>query len=731
MRGRERTTDVRQGLPPVPTGGVSGTAVFFGNPAVHCILLLAACLLAYANTFHVPFQYDDVDRMIKRPFVRDVRLFFDPAARKRFADEADFRRRPVGYLTFALNYSVMQDEKTTGYHVVNLAIHALNALLVYALIVFTFRTPNMEGSSLRSRAPTVAFFSALLFAVHPVQTEAVTYIVQRLASLATLFYLLSLVMYIKWRLEGREKTRRWFFYGVSIVSAVLAMKTKEIAFTLPLIITLYEMMFFRGKSGGRFPIGIIPLLLTMLIIPISMVGTVGKPLGEVLSDTGGLFRAHSTLSRWEYLTTEIPVIVTYIRLMLWPVGQSFDHDYPLHHSFFDPAVLVSFLCLLAVAGIGVYCLHRSGAAKHGSKYSSAPVTPHSLRLVAFGIFWFFITLSVESSIIPIADVISEHRLYLPSVGFILACTSALFYGSDKLRTKREGASKWLIMLLATVSVAFAGLAFARNVVWQSEVSLWEDVIQKGPMKARGYNGLGLAYFDMHRYDRAIAQFEKAISLYPYYGSAFNNLGNAFYQSGLYDRAIEAETRAIALEPNNPVFYFGRGVSRAARGDYDGAITDYTRAISIDSGYADAYNNLGAVYHLRGAFPLAIAQYSKAIALDSENALFFYNRGLAYAANGELDMAIRDYTQAIALQPGLVSAYSSRGAAYSLEDRYGQAINDFDRAISLQPDNADLYARRGVAHMRAGHQSEALADFQHACDKGGDAGCRGLQAFGRR
>jgi tetratricopeptide (TPR) repeat protein len=730
MRGRERTTEVRQGLPSAPVAGASRTAISFGNPAVHRILLLVACLLAYVNTFHVPFQYDDVDRMIKRPFVRDVRLFFDPAGRKRFANEDDFRRRPVGYLTFALNYYVMQDDETAGYHVVNLAIHALNALLVYAFIVFTFRTPNMEGSSLRSRAPTIAFFSALLFAVHPIQTEAVTYIVQRLTSLATLFYLLSLVMYIKWRLEGRKKTGRWFFYGVSLVSAVLAMKTKEIAFTLPLSITLYEMMFFGRKSGCRLPIGIIPLLLTMLIIPISIVGTMGRPLGQALSDAGGMFRAHSTLSRWEYLTTEIPVIVTYIRLLLWPVGQSLDHDYPLHHSFFDPAVLLSFLCLAAVAGIGAYCLHRSGTVKQNSKYSSAPATRHSLRLVAFGIFWFFITLSVESSIIPIADVISEHRLYLPSIGFILACTSALFYGFDKLRTKREGAHKWVIMFLATVSVVFAGLALARNVVWQSEVSLWQDVIQKGPMKARGYNGLGLAYFDMHRYDRAIAQFEKAITLYPSYGSAFNNLGNAFYQSGLYDGAIEAETRAIALEPNNPVFYFGRGVSLAARGDYDGAIADYTRAISIDPRYADAYNNLGSVYHLKGAFPLAIEQYSKAIALDSGNALFFYNRGLAHAGDGELDMAIRDYTQAIALEPSLVSAYSSRGAAYSLEDRHVQAIDDFDRAISLQPGNAELYAGRGVAHMRAGHRNEALADFKHACDKGSEEGCRGLLAFRR-
>lgn len=709
----------------VQTTAVFGKAVPFSISTIHSILLIVVCLLAYANTFRVPFQYDDVDRMIKRPFVRDIRLFFDPTGRERFANEHDFKRRSVGYFTFALNYYGMQNGKTAGYHAVNLAIHTLNAFLVYALVVLTFRMPNMQGSSLLNRAPTIAFFSALLFASHPIQTEAVTYIVQRITSLATFFYLLSLVLYIKWRLERRERLGGWFFYGSSLLSAVLAMKTKEISFTLPVIITLYEMMFFRGKFGSRL-LGMIPLLMTMLIIPISVAGTSGKQLGELMSDAGGMFRAHSALSRWEYLATELPVIITYVRLLFWPVGQSLDHDYPLYDSFFAPAVFLSFLTLSAIAGVGVYCLYHSRAVLQDSQRSSSPVTRHSLGLVAFGIFWFFITLGVESSVVPIADVISEHRLYLPSIGFILACTSALFWGAEKLTSRLKGSVKTLITLLAATSLVLAGLTFTRNIVWQTEVNLWKDVIQKSPMKARGYNGLGLAYYNMRQYDRAIAQFERAVALHPSYGSAFNNLGNAFYQKGLYDRAIEAQTRAIALEPDNPVFYFGRGMSLAERGDYDSAIRDYARATSIDPGYADAHNNLGFVYHLKGDFSLAIAQYSKAIDLDARNALFFGNRGLAYSGNGELDKAIEDYSQAIALAPSLVSAYSGRGVAYSLEGRHFQAISDFDRAILLEPRNAELYVSRGVALMRAGRRNEALADFQHACDKGSEAGCRALQ-----
>jgi len=471
--------------------------------------------------------------------------------------------------------------------------------------------------------------------------------------------------------------------------------------------------------------------MTMLIIPMSMAGTTGKPLGELMGDAGGMFRAHSALSRWEYLATEMRVIITYIRLLFWPMGQSLDHDYPLYDSFFVPAVFLSFLILSAIVAIGAYSLYHSRVVPQDSRSSSSPGTRHSLRLVAFGIFWFFITLAVESSIIPIADVISEHRLYLPSIGFILACTSALFGGAEKLTSRRKGSVKVLITLLAITSLFLAGLTFARNIVWSSEVSLWEDVIQKSPMKARGYNGLGLAYYNMRQYDRAIAQFERAVALYPSYGAAFNNLGNALYQKGLYDRAIEAETRAIALGSDNPVFYFGRGMSLAKKGDYDSAIKDYTRAIAIDPGYADAYNNLGFVYHLRGAFSLAIEQYSQAIALDARNALFFENRGLAYAGNGELDKAIEDYSQAIALDPSLVSAYSGRGIAYSLEGRHVQAMSDFDHAIFLEPGNAESYVSRGVAKMRAGHRGEALADFQHACDKGSEAGCRALQKVGQK
>jgi tetratricopeptide (TPR) repeat protein len=676
---------------------------YFKSPFVHGALIIILCLAAYSNTFHVPFQFDDPRSITEVPFVRDVHQFPNPVT----------LQRAVGFFTFALNYR-LHGTDVVGYHIVNLCIHIMNAFLVYALIVLSFRTPVLQGSSLKKHAKPIALFSALLFAGHPIQTQAVTYIAQRFASLATLFFLLSLVAYVRSRLPAAANPsnhRSLIWYGVSLLSAVFAMKTKETAFTLPVVIALYEFLFLEGAIKKRILL-LLPLLLTMTIIPLSLLGT-AKPLGDMLGDISEATRLQTTVSRAEYLITEFTVIATYLRLLFFPVHQNLDYDYPIFESFFTPEVVFSFLLLALILGTGVYLLYRDRR------------SPGAGRIAAFGIFWFFITLSVESSVIPIADVIFEHRLYLPSVGFFLACTSALFWGAEKLRARWANAGKVVVIALAAAVVVFAGLAYGRNIVWQSEESLWEDVIRNSPMKARGYNGLGLAYFNRGRYDRAIEAFAKAIALHPSYGVAFNNIGNALYRNGLYDRAIEAQTEAIALEPDNAIFRDNRGLSYLAIGAYDRALDDFSRAIALDLSYAKSYHNLGFVYHSKGLYRQAVEEYTRAIALDPGNAVFRSNRGSAYAANGEYERAIEDQTTAIALNSDFAAAYTGRGTAYGLQGRYDEAIADFTRAISLDPGNALYLTGRGVAFARAGHPAEALADFQHACDRGSETACKEL------
>ncbi len=386
----------------------------------HLLLIAALGFLVYSNTFHVPFQWDEANYLVRNPIVRNLGFFADPSKAARFGLYKAFVSRYVGFLTFALNYKA-DGFNVTGYHIVNLIIHLINAILVYMFVTLTFRTPFLGQKGTGGSAHDIALLTSLLFVCHPVQTEAVTYIFQRLASLVSLFYLFSVVMYAKARLAASEETppargqehkakkrpmRHAIFYLLSVVSAVLAMKTKENAFTLPVVIMLYEFLFFEGPLKKRAA-GLVPLFLTMAIIPFTL-ALLEKPAGGIFRTTKNLASVgYNDIPRADYLYTQFRVIVTYLRVLLLPINQNIDYDYPVAHSFFRTGVFLPFLFLLLIFGLGIFLVFRSR-------------TDRSLRPIGFGILWFFATLSVESSIIPIPMVICEYRMYLPSVGFFLA-----------------------------------------------------------------------------------------------------------------------------------------------------------------------------------------------------------------------------------------------------------------------------------------------------------------------
>ncbi len=468
------------------------SAAFIQRPAVQVLMIVVIGFLVYSNTFRAPFVFDDESSIYKNIAIRDAGSFTKGAVSGIF-----FNSRIVGQMSFALNYAV-NGLNVVGYHIVNLLIHLGSALFVYWLVVLTFRTPYFSGyvhqpaDGFFDSRRFVALFTALLFVSHPVQTQAVTYIVQRYASLATLFYLLSLVMYIKSRLSESPKTR-YAFYALSFVAAVLSMKTKEISFTLPVMIFLYEFMFFRGDIKKRL-LYLVPLVLTMAIIPLSMVWGRGS-----LTDTGVIDKviegaSLNIISRGDYLNTQFRVIVTYIRLLFLPINQNLDYDYPIYSTFFNPQVFLSFLFLLTVFVWGIYLVYSSFRPDKGERYW--------FRLFSFGIFWFFITLSVESSVIPIADVIFEHRLYLPSAGFFLAVMSGVMWMRGRFG-KMAMIRKAVLPVMVIVVMCLSVTAYARNMVWQDEVTLWEDVVKKSPKKDRCiynyHDSLGRAYIKDSRF----------------------------------------------------------------------------------------------------------------------------------------------------------------------------------------------------------------------------------------
>jgi tetratricopeptide (TPR) repeat protein len=524
-------------------------------------------IIAYSNSFNCSFHFDDNNvfnnitstvTMGKASFDDWIRLF--PA-------------RPVGMLTFAINYNIHQLD-LWGYHFVNLVIHLTNAFLVWWLTWLTLSTPVMKDTEIGKYKTIAAFLTGLLFVTHPLATQSVTYIVQRFASLAALFYLLSLSLFVQGKLWQGNKNIPWFLFGGSIVCAALGMLTKENVFTLPFAILLYDYCFLK-VTPFKLDIRDKSLITSFMILGIfillffknTTVGTMG------ILDTKPPACGYSySISMKEYFLTQFSVILTYLRLFILPINQNLDYDYQISTSFFQLKTFFSFSLLLGILAAGVLLFKR-------------------YRLISFGIFWFFLTLSVESSIIPIAqDVIFEHRTYLPGYGFFLALTSAFFYFS------KEKYIKTAVITLLVIAAINTVLTYQRNKVWKNEYTLWTDCAKKSPNKSRVFTNLGNAYAKLGQYQRSIDAYDRSIRLTPIYAEGYYNRGT-FYGKllGQYQLAIEDFNMAISLNPNYIKAYNNRGLANDNLGQYQLAIEDFTKAISLKPDYADAFNNRGKAY----------------------------------------------------------------------------------------------------------------------------------------
>jgi tetratricopeptide (TPR) repeat protein len=548
-----------------------------------------------------------------------------------------------------MNYG-MHGLNVIGYHLVNLLIHLMNALLVYLLVIKTFRTPflrvrtALDPSFNAATCKMIAFLCALLFVAHPVQTQAVTYISQRFTSLAALFCLLSLTLYVKARLSD-QSGRRYAYYSISLVSAILAMKTKEISFTLPAIVTLYEFMFFRGSLKKRI-VYLSPFLLTMAIIPITLLyagpsGPLMKGISEVSIET-------ASISRADYLFTQFSVIATYIRLLFLPVGQNLDYDYPVYSSFFMPQVWLPFIFLLLIFILAVYLFYRSREETHSS---------WGFRLISFGMLYFFIALSVESSLIPIKDIIAEHRVYLPSFGFFLCFSVCIILIKNRLR---EPLSRAIIPVLLLAVMILAGTAYARNAIWSDPLSLWGDVVSKSPMKARPHNNLGNAFFGKGDLDAAAAEYLTAINLDPNYDVAHYNLGIFYLHRDRPDEAADEFRVAIECDPDSDDAHLGLGLALYRQKRFADAQAEFIAAAEINPFNTDAHSNLGLIYEQRGRLDDAIKEYSTVIRLNPSLADAHYSLGLCLLKKNNKPGAVAELERAVSLDPGSFEARRALG-----------------------------------------------------------------------
>jgi len=621
------------------------------------VLIAVASLLVYSNSFDGAMVFDDVPHIVGSRDLHDL----SNVSRWWHHDS----RRPIGYLTLALNYR-LHGLDVRGYHITNTLIHIIGSILVYGLLLLTLSRPVVDPPLPPRTRRVLALFGALIFAVHPLQTQAVSYIVQRLASLATMFYLLSLVLYVQARVSrGRPLVRGLGFAG-SAVAALLAMLTKENAFTVPIAIALYEVVFLSSGAWGRHVrdirvwLALAVLVGSLLVVPALMSFDVSRVFATIPPEHGHSY----TLTPWTYFLTQCRVLLTYLRLLVLPVHQVLDYDYPVATKL-DGRTLAAMACLLGILGFAAWRLRRGD------------------RLVGFGCLWFFLALSVESSFIPIADVIFEHRVYLAMFGFVLVVIGLL--------------AQWPLpraaAILAAAVVVLGITTYRRNLVWRDGLTLWSDVVRKAPNNARGNTNLGNEYLTRNQPEQARPYLERAIAINPNYGEAQTNLGSYYMERGQAALAESHLRRAVELVPDNTMAHYNLATFYLKTGRTDLAEREFDQALAIAPEFASAYTNLAICMYQTGNDDRAIAYSERAIALEPRDSRAYTNMGRAWKRKGDLQRAVSCYQRAYEIDPGALDNVINLGNAALTMNQLSVAEEWYQRALA-----ADQRSARGLNGM---------------------------------
>lgn len=612
MNGGDRATGprFRFGRPPMDDPAPMIPATPRGALASAGAIALAG-LLAYSNTFAVPFQLDDGKSIVENPAVRDVASFLASPG---------IPTRAVAYLTFALNGS-LHGRSVAGYHAVNLAIHVAAAIGLCFLALFACRRAAPADPALRGGAATAGLVAGLLLVVHPLETQAVTYVVQRLASLSTLLYLATALAYGHASDAGRP-ARRAGLYALALALAALALFTKESSITLPLALLALDLALLPGSARERAL-----RLAPFAILTAAFLAAFLSP-GRAIATAASEYREAGTpggLPPWAaYLVGQPRVVLAYLRLLVLPVGQNVDHDPPAPASPFEAGVLLPAAALAILLGGPALLAWR---ARRRSAF--ARIALLALALFAAG-------LAVESSVVPLADAMVEHRMYLPSAGLFLGAGTAAAWGLARLSPRGRA---YAFAAGALVLLALGSATFARNAVWRSRLSLWSDALAKSPGKSRPYVYVAQDLLDRGDARGAAALLERAAALRSPAPHVFLTLGLAYERSGMPAKAERAYRDGLARGGGSL-----RGAHRALAlllldsGRVAEACEHLDAELRVDPSNRAVRDNAASCRLTRGDPAGAAAEWARLAAEDPRDAPVLYNLALSYAALGDTPRA---------------------------------------------------------------------------------------------
>lgn len=648
------------------------SAVFPVRESVALLLLALLVLGCYANTFTNPFIFDDIPNILENPYIRIDRIDADSLAEAAF--QSPSTRRPLANLSFALNYS-LDGYNPRGYHLVNVCIHIASGLLLYAAVkaalVATLKRsspgdslPGSESGIVRTndfskQTLALPFMAAMLWAVHPLQTQSVTYLVQRMNAMAAMFFLLAFLLFIKAETAAKIYLRLTL-YTACAIAGLMALASKENAATLPFFLLLYRWYFTLDLQWRRIRRELVVAALVLIFFA-ALVYLImgGQPIDAILSNY-----ALRPFSLPERVLTQFRVVVFYISLLLFPHPQrlNLDPHITISRSILDPpTTILSMGILVGLVAIAL-CLSKRK------------------RVLSFCILWYLGNLLIESSVIGL-ELIFEHRNYLPSMAFGLGLAWLL---CTKLKS---GNIMAIVFVGLTISLAMG--TYQRNKVWWDDLTLWQDSAEKSPQKARPANKLGAALERRGRLEEAARYYRQAIQADVHYYLAYFNLGNVLKQQGRTADAIVNYNRALHLKPDFVKARNNLALALASQGQMAEGIRQLETAVANASANTLTFMRLGTFQMQTGNYEGAVAVFTLALEKDPTNADLRYNAGNALIARGRVDDAIVQYQKALKLDPTNGLVYNNLAIALANKGEQSAALRLFQAARRLRPDDENI------------------------------------------
>lgn len=535
--------------------------------------------LLYSNTFQSPYIFDDWGHIEANRHIQITSLSWDAILEAGFDSPL---QRPVAYITLALNY-YFHGFDLAGYHLVNILVHLAAGIFLYMFLHTTLSLPQTRRQI--GHAGWLAFTAAMIWLVHPLHVQSVTYIIQRMNSLAAMFYILSMLLYVRGRL-ARGKGKQSVLFLSSLCAGVLALGSKENAATLPLFILLYEWFFLQDLSVAWLRKRLLPILGVGVFLACVAILFLGQhPFDAILNSYGS-----RDFDMSQRVLTQFRVVIFYISLLLFPhpARLNIEHDFQLSLSLLhSPPTLLSLVALLGLFGLAVTLAKRE-------------------RIIAFSIFWFLGNLVIESSVIGL-EIIFEHRTYLPSMLAVLALVMVC---------KRVLTKEWMQVFVAILVVLlFSTWTYQRNMVWKDEVTLRRDAVAKSPYKPRAHAILANALERNHVYDEAAYYYNETLRLKPRNADEVHfNLGNVFIAQRKFNEAVKHFREAVSLSPQTAVMRLNLAYALALQGREREAVQELQELLRQHPEEPRAHNNLGALLMNQGKFKEAAFYFSEALRL---------------------------------------------------------------------------------------------------------------------